>query len=237
MWIWILIIIIIIIFIFLYVYKNSHKYELMDNISTPKQELSYADINDPYEMPYILENVASTDHCNQIMAYCVDKLQDSQVIGGKMPQIRNSKQCWIPKNNPLAKPLYDIITKIYNLNIENAEDLQVVRYQPGQYYNEHHDSCCENSEKCEQFTKNGGQRILTVLIYLNNDFDDGETYFRVLDKKIKADPGNAIVFHPLATNTNKCHPYALHAGLPVTRGEKWIANLWFRERPFNVVSK
>lgn len=202
-------------------------------LQTQTSSLGYADKNDPYDKPFILEKVLTQQQCQNIITYAQDKLFDSEVIGGKHKNIRNSKQCWIPKNNPLVKQLFEQISNMFNIPIENAEDLQVVRYLPNQYYNEHHDSCCDNNDKCLDFIKKGGQRIMTVLIYLNSDFEDGNTYFKNLNLKVKVPTGDAIVFFPLAKEINKCHPLALHAGMPVTKGVKWVANLWFREGKFS----
>lgn len=196
-------------------------------------ELEYADETDPYDRPYILQNFLTQDQCRAIINHSESKLIDSEVLGGKHKNVRDSQQHWIPKSDPLAKPLFEKVSKMFNIPFENGEDLQVVRYRPGQFYKEHHDSCCDDNENCSDFIKKGGQRVLTVLIYLNNEFEEGNTYFKNLDLKLKAATGDAIVFYPLAKGTNKCHPYALHSGMPVTSGTKWIANLWFREKKFN----
>ncbi|AKI80325.1 putative prolyl 4-hydroxylase [Acanthamoeba polyphaga mimivirus] len=198
-----------------------------------KDDFSYANINDPYNKPFVLNNLISPTKCQEIMQFANGKLFDSQVLSGTDKNIRNSQQMWIPKNNPMVKPIFENICRQFNVPFDNAEDLQVVRYLPNQYYNEHHDSCCDSSKQCSEFIERGGQRILTVLIYLNNEFSDGYTYFPNLNQKFKPKTGDALVFYPLANNSNKCHPYSLHAGMPVTSGEKWIANLWFRERKFS----
>ncbi|XWV24628.1 mg709 protein [Tupanvirus deep ocean] len=195
-------------------------------------KLAYANTNEPYDKPFVLQHFITPDQCKKIIEYANDKLFDSEVIGGKHKNIRNSQQCWIPKNSPLVKSMFDKVSKMFSIPVDNAEDLQVVRYLPGQYYNEHHDACCDDNDKCLDFVKKGGQRMLTVLIYLNNEFDEGYTYFKNLNLKVKPPTGDAIVFFPLARGTNKCHPLALHAGMPVTKGEKWVANLWFRESTF-----
>lgn len=223
----ILLIVLVLLIIFVF-----YQFYIKNRFFDKKSDLSYANEKDPYDMPFILNNFISRDTCRKIIDYARDKLFDSEVVGGKYTDIRNSKQCWIPKNHELARPIFEFVSKKFNIPFKNGEDLQVVKYSPGQYFNEHHDACCEKNDKCQEFVERGGQRILTVLIYLNDDFENGSTYFKNLDIKIKLDPGNAIVFRPLAKNTNKCHPYALHAGMPVTRGEKWVANLWFREREF-----
>lgn len=199
----------------------------------PASNLGYADDDDPYDNPDTLEKLLTPEHCQRIMNFADDKLVDSEVVGGKINSVRNSQQTWIKKDHPLARPLFEKISRMYNIPVENAEDLQVVRYLPNQYYNEHHDSCCDDNVQCTDFAKKGGQRKLTVLAYLNNDFEDGNTYFKNLGLKVKPKTGDAIVFYPLAKNSSKCHPKALHAGMPVSSGEKWIANLWFRERAFH----
>lgn len=197
-----------------------------------KDPFQYSKIEDPYTKPYIIKDLITKEQCDEIIKNSKEKLFDSEVLGGRHENIRNSKQTWIPKNDPSVKDIILKICHLVGLPFDNAEDLQVVRYHPGQYYNEHHDSCCDKNESCQNFIKRGGQRKLTVLIYLNNDFTEGETFFKNLNQKFKASIGSAIVFHPLAKNSYKCHPLALHAGLPVKSGEKWIANLWFRENKF-----
>lgn len=230
-----IIIMLIIILIFSKVYfnkMNSVQSSLPIENLTQIEPFGYADLSDPYERPFVIQNFIMPFYCQTIMDACKDRLADSEVIGGKHPDIRNSKQCWISKHDPIAKPLFEKICNLYNIPFENAEDLQVVRYLPGQYFNEHHDSCCDAVDKCREFIARGGQRKLTVLIYLNNEFEGGNTYFRNLDLKLKPKPGDAIVFYPLAKNSSLCHPLALHAGMPVTSGIKWIANMWFREKEF-----
>lgn len=225
----IVLIIVIIVSIIFVLFTSCHCYKLLK----PIPELGYADVEDPYDKPYILERFISESDCQKIIQEASKNLVDSVTVGGANKAVRNSQQHWISKFDPVAKPLFEKISKMYGIPFENGEDLQVVRYKPGQYYNEHHDSCCDNNDKCVSFLRRGGHRILTVLIYLNDSFEEGNTYFKNLDIKMKASPGSAIVFFPLAKNKNKCHPNALHAGMPVTSGEKWIANLWFRQNRFS----
>lgn len=229
----ILIIVIIAFIIFINVVCSICKPPQISGFTATVNELGYASDTDPYDKPFILEKFLTTDQCQRIVERADGKLIDSEVVGGKNKTVRNSKQYWIPKTDPLVRPMFEKVSKMFNIPFENAEDLQVVRYLPGQYFNEHHDACCDDNERCKDFVNRGGQRKLTILIYLNNEFDDGKTYFRNLDLKVKPPTGDAVVFYPLAKGTSKCHPYSLHAGMPVSRGAKWVANLWFRERPFS----
>lgn len=224
-----IIIILLVVLIIIHVYNNIN-YEHMTN--TTYDVSGYSIETDNYTKPIVIPNFLSKEECDKIIMHSTDKLVESEVVSGKDLEIRKSQQCWIKKNDELIKPIIDKIVKMFNKEFDNAEDLQVVRYQPGQYYKYHHDSCCDVNDNCKEFVQRGGQRVLTVLIYLNDGFEDGETHFKNLNLKLKPNKGDVIAFYPLADNSNKCHPHAEHAGLPVTKGEKWIANLWFREGKF-----
>lgn len=225
-----IVIIIVIILLGLFFYWINRKQ--ISTFGTISGVQGYANDSDPYIKPEILKQLLTPEQCREIIDYAQDKLVDSEVVGGKHKGIRNSQQTWINKANPLVEQLFEKVSEMFDIPVENAEDLQVVRYLPNQYYNEHHDACCDNSPQCENFVKRGGQRKLTVLVYLNNDFGDGYTYFKNTNMKVKPSVGDAVVFYPLAENSSKCHPKALHAGMPVSSGEKWVANIWFRERRF-----
>ena len=118
-----------------------------------KKPFEYSKINDPYTKPYIIKDLLTNDDCNMIINLAKDHLFDSEVLGGKHTQIRNSKQAWLSKGDEHIKNIINKICHKVNMSCDNAEDLQVVRYNPGQYYNEHHDSCCDKNESCENFIK------------------------------------------------------------------------------------
>jgi prolyl 4-hydroxylase len=194
---------------------------------------NYAPMTDAYEDPYIVDNIITEQEATHIINKSSMYFNDSRILGDTLDTtIRKSKSTWLYKDDPIIMKIMVKISGIVKLPIENAEALQVVKYEPSGYYNEHHDSCCDGHHLCNEFIKRGGQRIKTVLIYLNDEFTEGATNFPVLNKKFKPPKYSAVVFNPLATNSNKCHPKAIHAGLPVKSGVKYVANLWFREHVF-----
>ena len=216
--------ILVIIFIIIKPYNNKEPFTVCE----------YALHSDPYDEPYIINNIITEDEAKYIIYNASSEFNDSSILGQIVDHnVRKSKTAWLHKNDDsVILTIMLRIANIVNLPLENAESLQVVRYEPDGYYKEHHDSCCDNTKICNDFIKRGGQRIKTVLIYLNDDFEEGSTYFPLLNKKYKPPKYSAIIFNPLAKNSNKCHPLALHAGLPVKSGIKYIANLWFREGKF-----
>jgi prolyl 4-hydroxylase len=194
----------------------------------------FADKDSEYVEPVIINNFITNEQNLNILEYAKTKFHPSVVGGGLSNKVdnlvRNSETAWVPKTHPIANEIIMKVCRQNNYPFENAEDLQVVKYEKGDYYREHHDSFPLYDPA---FLSQGGHRVLTTLIYLNDDFEDGETRFVNLDKNIKPRKNSAIVFHPLDAENKRCHPNALHAGLPIKSGKKYIANIWIREEQFN----
>jgi prolyl 4-hydroxylase len=214
----------ILILFFYYVLKSfSYKVNIVSNYD-----------NDPNNFiePKVYENIITSDEAKYILEKSKNDFEDSYILGGFDTSIRKSKTCWLKKDDDVIKKIIKRICNIGNYKIENAEDLQVVKYEPNGYYNEHHDSCCDDSTECKDFLKRGGNRVLTMVIYLNDNFEGGATRFINLDKDIKPNKYSGILFFPMNKNGDKCHTNSLHAGLPIKSGEKYIANVWIRESNF-----
>ncbi|MFL6726201.1 MAG: 2OG-Fe(II) oxygenase [Sphingomicrobium sp.] len=101
-----------------------------------------------------------------------------------------------------------------------GEPLQVLRYRPGQEYRPHLDA----------LPSGDNQRILTMLVYLNDDYTGGETLFTRTGLKFPGGAGNGLLFRN-GEPGGAPDEQAEHAGLPVTAGEKYLASRWIRERP------
>lgn len=191
-------------------------------------------VDSPWDPPVIVDDILTPDDCKYIIDLATPMFSRSTVIGtSSVDASRTSETAWISKTDPVVQKIFAKALELTGKNIENCEDLQVVKYNPGTYYRAHHDSCCDDSEGCMTFQKEGGQRVGTLLVYLNSEFEDGETHFPDYDDlKLKANPGSAIFFRPLGSEDGKCHPKALHAGLPISSGTKYVCNAWIREDTF-----
>ena len=190
--------------------------------------------SDPWQPPVVVDSVLTKDDCRYLMEKANSLFKPSSVVGvnGQDPS-RTSETAWISKDDPVAKKVFAKACEMTGKPMGCCEDLQVVRYKPGTYYKAHHDSCCDGSDACQEFETKGGQRVGTMLVYLNDEFTDGETHFPDHGGvKMKTPPGSAIFFRPLANDTPKCHPKALHAGLPISSGTKYVCNAWVREGDF-----
>lgn len=75
------------------------------------------------------------------------------------------------------------------------------------------------------------QRIATFLVYLNEDFEAGETWFPHPDLRIKPSRGGALYFANVDLE-GRPDPLSVHAGTPPTAGEKWLLSQWVRDQPY-----
>jgi prolyl 4-hydroxylase len=115
-----------------------------------------------------------------------------------------------------------------DLHWRQGEILNVMRYELGQQYKPHFDFFNESAAGTAETLAQGGQRIRTVLVYLNAGYGGGETCFIPPNVRYKgAAPGDALIFDNVGTDGAPDRA-SLHAGLPVTQGVKWLASKWFR---------
>ncbi|HET6409609.1 MAG TPA: 2OG-Fe(II) oxygenase [Chthoniobacteraceae bacterium] len=105
---------------------------------------------------------------------------------------------------------------------EWGEPLNVLRYRQGQQYRQHHDGCGSGD---------GTTRIITALIWLNEQFDGGETEFPKLNIRVRGGLGGMLVFRNVHADGSQ-DDRLIHAGLPVSHGVKWLASRWIRATDF-----
>lgn len=113
------------------------------------------------------------------------------------------------------------IAMLSGTKLEQGEALQLLRYGVRGEYRPHMDALPPGTS----------QRIVTVLVYLNDDYAGGETHFPRTGLKVRGRTGDALMFRNLRADGHP-DPMAEHAGLPVTRGSKLIASRWIRDEAF-----
>ena len=117
--------------------------------------------------------------------------------------------------------------------VENAEYPLVLHYQDSQSFEQHYDYFIpEEFIMGEGPLEFGGQRIATQLVYLNEQFEGGETRFDRTEHVLTPERGMCMLFFNTSPDGN-VDPYSRHTGVGVTAGEKWILSRWIREIPFD----
>ena len=77
--------------------------------------------------------------------------------------------------------------------------------------------------------RRGGQRVGTLVMYLNTPEKGGGTIFPDVQVEVAPQRGNAVFFSYERPDPST---RTLHGGAPVIAGDKWIATKWLREREF-----
>lgn len=110
------------------------------------------------------------------------------------------------------------------------EPVQVTKYIPREFYKAHYDSFNEASEEGRACMETGGQRVGTVLMYLNKPASGGATRFNKLGLAITPEIGKCVVFFPCDL-TGVPQTSMLHEAEPSSDDIKYVAQVWIRQKP------
>jgi hypothetical protein len=106
----------------------------------------------------------------------------------------------------------------------------VLHYGVGEENGDHYDFVNPATPDYAQEIARNGQRVLTFLVYLNDDYEGGETSFPTLSLSHKGRCGEGLFFVNALADLRP-DMRMLHAGRATTRGEKWIISQFVRSRP------
>eukprot|EP00937_MAST-01D_sp_MAST-1D-sp2_P005700 g5700.t1 len=189
---------------------------------------------------FAVRDFISSAECKTIIAEAAPRVADSGVEltdrdqGKAAEEWRTSQQAWLKSGGDYGSETAERL----DLRIENmtgvprshSEDLQVLRYRKGQFYDHHHDAFdpAEYASMAAEYEYGHKNRLLTVFWYLTDVEEGGHTAFP-----------RAGGLPPPRTNkgcdqrhwdsllpNGDLDQYSLHGGCPVIKGTKWSANKW-----------
>jgi prolyl 4-hydroxylase len=112
--------------------------------------------------------------------------------------------------------------------VSHLENLAVFHYVPSQRFGTHVDYLSPTRDRADIAAK--GQRPYTFLVYLNDDFDGGETHFIDLGRKLRGGVGEALCFRNV-DESGAPDLRTTHEGVSPTSGEKWLLSIFIRDKP------
>ncbi|MBW7452568.1 2OG-Fe(II) oxygenase [Paenibacillus sepulcri] len=178
-----------------------------------------------YEEPLVvvLGNVLSNEECDELIKHSREQLQRSKIGGDHVVnQIRTSSGVFCEENETITR-IEKRFSQIMNIPIEHGDGLQVLLYTPGEEYRPHYDFFAETSRA------SANNRISTLVMYLNDVEEGGETAFPLLNISVIPNKGMAVYFEYFYSS-HELNDLTLHAGTPVIKGEKWVATMWMRRQ-------
>jgi len=185
----------------------------------------------------LYQQLLSAEECDALVALSRGRLARSPVVNPdtgdeNLIDARTSMGAMFQVGeHALIERIEARIAAVTGVPAEHGEGLQILNYKPGGEYQPHFDFFNpQRPGEARQLTV-GGQRIATLVIYLNTPEAGGATAFPRVGLEVAPVKGNAVYFSYLLPD-GALDERTLHAGLPVAAGEKWIATKWLRERPY-----
>ena len=188
----------------------------------------------------LIENFATPEEAAALIRLGKAKLARSMTvandpaIGSETNPDRSSFGAQLPEEaNPLICEIRNRASLLFGCPRERMEGLQILRYLPSEQYKPHHDWFDPASPGGKIQLGRGGQRVGTLILYLNDCQEGGFTTFPQLGIESAPIAGNAIFFSYATDSNMQGDSRLLHSGAPVVQGEKWICTFWMRQGAFD----
>lgn len=185
----------------------------------------------------VLENVLSADECETLIAMAKPRLTPSTLVDPQtgMNVISGQRSSFgmffrLAENAFIAR-LDRRISEVMNLPMENGEGLQILYYPTGAQSAPHFDFLVPSNAANHASLQRSGQRVSTMVTYLNNVASGGETVFPEAGWRVSPQVGNAVYFE-YCNSMDQLDHASLHASSLIVEGEKWVATKWMRQRRF-----
>lgn len=183
----------------------------------------------------VLSGLLTAKECSELIDAARPRLArsltvEAQTGGDEVNADRTSEGMFFQRGeSTLIQRIEERIGALLRWPVECGEGLQVLRYGPGAEYKPHYDYFDPAEPGTPAVLRRGGQRLATLIMYLNTPEAGGATVFPQAGLDVAPQRGNAVYFGYEQPSPNS---HSLHGGSPVTHGEKWIATKWLRERKF-----
>lgn len=178
----------------------------------------------------VLENVLSDEECDELIRLSKDKykLKRSKIGNNReINEFRTSSSTFIEEGeNDIVTRIEKRISHIMGVPVEHGEGIQILNYKVGQEFKPHYDFFSSENNS------NSNPRISTLVMYLNDVEEGGETLFPKLNFSVSPQKGMAVYFEYFYDD-DALNKLTLHSGVPVIKGEKWAASQWMRRKRMN----
>ena len=184
-----------------------------------------------------LGNLLDPDECRTLIELARPRLKPSTLVDPATGQdiVSDKRSSWGMffrlEENELVARLDRRLSRLMNLPLENGEGLQVLHYPTGAGSEPHFDYLQPGNAPNRESIARSGQRVSTLVTYLNDVPAGGQTVFPALGWAVSPLRGNAVYFE-YGDDAGQVDARSLHASAPVTQGEKWVVTKWMRQRRF-----
>jgi prolyl 4-hydroxylase len=184
----------------------------------------------------VFGGLLSDDECQGLMNLARPRLSRSETVdnatgGSEVNAARTSDGMFFERGeHALIQRIEKRIAELLRWPLDHGEGLQILRYRPGAEYRPHHDYFDPVHPGTARILERGGQRVGTLVMYLNTPEGGGATTFPDVGLEVAPVRGNAVFFSYTRAHVST---KTLHGGAPVLAGEKWVATKWLRQGVFS----
>ena len=208
---------------------REHTLDLGDRKVIKRMSLSSLNVT-------LYDNFLSEEECEHIKTRANNRMSRSAVVGKNFSnvetRIRSSSGTFFERGeDEVISAVENRVARLTSIPVTHGEGLQILHYAYAQEYQPHFDFFEPQTEEEARMLMGPGNRVETLIFYLNDPEEGGSTYFPQLKMSIHPRKGSVVRFGYLGTD-GVPDRRSEHAGLPVITGEKWIATKWLREREF-----
>lgn len=167
-----------------------------------------------------------------------DRLQRATSGGGNVDTKRTALTFFFtPRDSDLVIAVLQYrAAKLLGVPINFHEAPSVISYETGQQYVAHLDSFDPNIPRERANLEKYGQRVGTVVTYLNANFQGGPTVFPRLNLSFKGEEGDAVFFANVLPD-GRPDPLTLHEAPAPISGRKWVFSQWIRAKRLSLASE
>ena len=181
-----------------------------------------------------IKNFLSEEECLSFIKMIDENNAPSAVVEGgddisTISKNRTSSTSNLNHSLPQVQNFHQKIADYLGIDILKGEHLQGQLYEEGQYFKPHQDFF--SGPAYDKHCLSSGNRTHTFMIYLNDDFEGGGTNFVNLKKVISPETGKGLTWKNMENNV--CLDEAMHEGVPILKGRKYIITSWWRENIWN----
>ena len=179
----------------------------------------------------VLDDVLSPQECDEMIRISKIRLKQSSVIDPQTgayvadPGRTSSDAVYRLNETKFIARIDKRVSQLMGLPVEYGEGFNVVHYETGGEFKPHYDYYVKEQPGGLEELKRFPQRVATMILYLNNVEEGGTTVFPMLKTHVVPKKGSAVYFE-YGNSLGQVNPLSLHGGMPVLKGQKWIATKW-----------
>lgn len=181
---------------------------------------------------FIVRDFLDRRDCADLVALIDGDREPSKLLSPiNDPEFRTSESSNLDPYDEAVIRVEGKLTDLMGIDPAHGETIQGQRYAIGQQFKPHFDFFHETEAYWEEMQASGGQRTWTAMVFLNDVEEGGQTFFEQAAVKVTPRRGNLLTWNNM-DESGQPNSFAIHQGMPVIAGTKYIITKWYRERPW-----